>query len=257
MRKNRLKKNRLQKRPLPINLLNALQRFEAFFFPQLCIICDNPRQENNRWLCSPCLNTITSDMTTRNSCPRCSQNRDLRNCTCDLCWDYPFERIISFTDYTEKIQSIMHQIKYQGKRHLAYYMGQLCALHGTSSFLNECDMVVPIPLHWLRKQKRGYNQAEWFARGLLSGSNRQSLLAGNVVYRARRTATQTKLDRANRRKNIADAFKLTSHGRSAVKGKSIILVDDVVTTGATTASAASVLLNEGCKKVTVVSFTRD
>lgn len=150
----------------------------------------------------------------------------------------------------------MHQIKYQGRKQLARYVGRLCAPFLESAAIDSCSVVVPVPLHWLRRQRRGYNQAEWFARGLFEKTPPSQVHTG-ILRRLRPTNTQTKLDKSERRSNMAGAFGLTSKGAEVIKGIPVVLVDDVVTTGATTAAAASALLGGGCGRVTVVSFARD
>ena len=150
----------------------------------------------------------------------------------------------------------MHQIKYQGKKQLARYMGSVCAPYLDKAVIDACSVVVPVPLHWLRRQKRGYNQAEWFARGLFTEASSPKVHTG-ILRRLRRTKTQTKLDKSARRGNVAGAFGMTPQGAEIIKGKTIVLVDDVITTGATTVAAAATLLAGGCSGVTVVSFARD
>ncbi|MBN1575541.1 MAG: ComF family protein [Chitinispirillaceae bacterium] len=241
---------------LVLSLPSLFQRIDAFVFPPLCIVCDKPRQTDNRWLCGDCLRQLIAGITSRDGCPHCGQNRAVRSCTCAVVWDYPFDRIVSFVDYGDTAQAVMHHVKYQGKRHLARYMGQVCAPYLDKSITDGVDIVLPVPLHWLRRQQRGYNQAEWFARGLFEDVARPKVHCG-ILRRVRRTKTQTKLDKSDRRRNVAGAFALTVKGAAAVKGKSLLLVDDVITTGATTAAAAAVLLAGGSGSVTVVSFARD
>jgi ComF family protein len=171
-------------------------------------------------------------------------------------WDFPFDRILSFVDYDDTVQAVMHQIKYQGKKSLACYMGTICAPFFRQFDTLAYDVVIPIPLHWMRMHKRGYNQAEWFARGLFGDYNRPCIDC-SILRRSHRTRTQTLLDRSDRRRNVADAFELTKGGAAAIRGKKVLLVDDVITTGATTAAAATTLLATGCAMVTVVSFARD
>jgi len=122
--------------------------------------------------------------------------------------------------------------------------------------LRSADYIVPVPLHWLRKYKRGYNQAEWFARGIIGDRNKPVLITSGL-YRKRKTRTQVKLDKAERQKNVQGAFGITNSLKQIIKGKDILLVDDVITTGATTAACAETLLEGGCKKVRVLSLARD
>lgn len=233
-----------------------LKRLEDFIFPPLCIICDNYRSENNDWFCPECLNYLLTNSKNRKSCPRCSQNSQFKDCTCEFAWDFPYESIRSFLDYDEKVQTIMFHIKYFSKRDLAFYIGSLFSLFIEESIWRSADYIIPVPLHWLRKFKRGYNQAEWFARGIIGGRNKPALITSGL-YRKRRTRTQVKLDKAKRRINVQGAFGITDNMKQMIKGKDVLLVDDVITTGATTASCAETLLEGGCKKVRVLSLARD
>jgi ComF family protein len=233
-----------------------LRRIESFLFPPLCFVCDRPRKRERRWLCEGCLHRITSGIVSRKGCPHCGQNREIRACACDIAWDFPFERIISFVDYDDTIRAIMHHVKYRGVRRLARYLGQVCAPYLDKDIIATHDFAVPVPLHWLRRQRRGYNQAEAFARGLFEDGAGPKVHSG-LLRRVRRTQTQTKLDKSDRRMNVAGAFALTPAAMAVVKGKAVLLVDDVITTGATAAAAAKALLDGGCGGVTVVSLARD
>ncbi|MCX7727355.1 MAG: double zinc ribbon domain-containing protein, partial [Chitinispirillaceae bacterium] len=145
-----------------------LRRVEDFIFPPLCIICDSVRTNENRWLCKNCFQKLESAIKNRKMCERCGQNLNIYSCSCESFWDYPFTRIISFVDYKDVIRDIVHQIKYSGKKRLAFYMGEICSTYLTINLekLN-FDLAIPIPLHPLRLCQRGFNQAEWFAKGLL------------------------------------------------------------------------------------------
>lgn len=203
------------------------------------------------------MQALCSALTGRTCCPRCSLNRAIRPCTCTIAWDYPFTAIHSFLDYSDRVQSIMHLIKYRGMRKLAFFMGQLCARTAArATVLNDTETILPIPLHRNRMIKRGYNQAEWFARGIQS-VYQDLYTCTNVLQRIRDTKTQTSLDRTSRQVNVESAFSITPEAAVRIKGRRILLVDDVITTGATTASATRTLLSAGCESVHVLSLARD
>jgi ComF family protein len=237
-------------------LSTILRRIDSFIFPPLCIVCDTPRQINDRWLCHGCRDAVTTTIAKSKRCPRCGQNREIRKCTCDIAWEYPFAKIISFTDYTDTIQIIMQHIKYHGKRDLAWYMGTLCASHLDIAMVTGCDIVIPIPLHWIRRKKRGYNQAEWFARGLCANCAPHKIRT-DLLARTRSTRTQTNLDKPDRNGNVAGAFALNPHAADILSERHVLLIDDVITTGATTSAATKTLLSGGCSNVTVLSLARD
>jgi ComF family protein len=150
----------------------------------------------------------------------------------------------------------MHNIKYFDKKRLAFDLGAMFSSLIPDSVFNGIDGITAVPLHWYRKQKRGYNQAEWLARGFLSSRKEVKYFDG-ILLRKHHTKTQTKLAKEQRKKNISKAFVVPKNRGDLIKGKSLILVDDVITTGSTTAACAEVLLKAGAQSVRVLSLARD
>ncbi|MBD3343592.1 MAG: hypothetical protein GF401_00860 [Chitinivibrionales bacterium] len=238
-------------------LRKAFTNAMHFIFPPLCIICTGPRAEKNRWFCINCLEKLKKNNAGRDACPRCSQNRAIRPCTCEMVWDHPFERIYSLFDFDETIQSIVHNIKYRGKSRLAFDTALLHAAKIPVEFVETTDVIIPVPLHFFRKMSRGYNQAEFLARGFAHGCSRQMPIYTDILIRKRQTKSQTTLDKEERQSNLKKAFTIPSSKASSLKNKRILLIDDVVTTGATTGYCATALLEAGARSVNVVSLARD
>lgn len=230
----------------------------SVLFPPLCVVCGGIRDSSSRWLCGSCREQLAANAATRPRCPRCSVNTSLRTCTCDLVWDHPFERIVSLFDYGEALRRIMQLVKYQGMSRLAFDLGQAFASYLPADLWDGIECVVPIPLHVWRRMRRGYNQADHLARGLLAGLDRPAVAyLGNAVERRRHTRTQTKLDRDQRHANLQGAFAVRPGSERELAGRGVVLVDDVVTTGATTGVCAQVILDAGARCVRVVSLARD
>ncbi len=149
------------------------------------------------------------------------------------------------------IRSIVHQFKYNKKFRVAKAMGA-----ATGNLLKDeqvsitADYIIPVPLFRTKKVQRGYNQAEYIANGLSESLGIPVLKS--ALKRIRNTRTQTGLDIEKRKQNMDGAFKIKNI--SAVSGKNIILVDDVVTTGATINECAKTLKAAGAGNVFVVSF---
>lgn len=138
---------------------------------------------------------------------------------------------------------------------MADAMGERMArLDWPSDVVNERAAVVPIPLAVVRQRERGFNQSGLLARAI---ARRWRVPEWpEVLVRARATATQTRLTPEGRRRNVSGAFAVPPHTRSALVGAHVILVDDVVTTGATAVECASALLDGGARIISLVTFGR-
>jgi len=236
----------------------AWQNAVGVFFPPLCVLCGGIRDESSRWLCRPCHDQLASNAAARTRCPRCSVNTALRSCTCDLVWDHPFERIVSLFDYGDSVRTLVQHIKYRGMSGLAFHLGRAFAGNLPVGLWDGVECVAPIPLHFWRRMRRGYNQADCPARGIMAGASRTGITyLVNAVERRRNTRTQTKLDRDQRHANLQGAFAVRPGSERKFAGRGVVLVDDVVTTGATTGVCAQTILDAGARFVRVVSLARD
>jgi ComF family protein len=232
-----------------------LQRIIDYLFPPLCIVCDKPRPWGEKWLCSGCEAALIENNRYRDPCPRCAANKALGPCECRPGIDFPFDRAYSLFDFEDPVRSVLHHVKYAGKKHLAFDLALRFAPLAQQEFFEGIDGVVAVPLHVSRRRKRGYNQADYLARGL--AEERRLPLFEGVLTRVRKTATQTTLNRPARRKNMKGAFAVPSGASERIRGASLLLIDDVMTTGSTTGEAAKALLHAGAASVRVLSFARD
>ena len=140
------------------------------------------------------------------------------------------------------VQAVQHRLKYGNRPRLGLALGRMMAASGS---YDEADVVVPVPLARLRKLGRGYNQSAWLARGLAAGVGKALVPEG--LRRTRETRSQTRLSQEARLANTAGAFAVAARG--AVAGARVVLVDDVITTGATTLAAAQALRMAGAVEV--------
>ncbi len=137
------------------------------------------------------------------------------------------------------LQKLIHEIKYKGAKELAYELGREFGLTLKENGASGYDLICPVPLHKEKEKRRGYNQSDWLARGMadiLGVAYDKNLLVRKVF-----TSTQTKKNRQQRWENVKDAFDLGN--KSDVENKHILLVDDVLTTGATLEACAQKLLD--------------
>jgi ComF family protein len=146
------------------------------------------------------------------------------------------------------VQRLLHELKYGNKPEVGYKLGKLYGVElAQSTDLSSVDLIVPVPLHEVRQRQRGYNQSAMFASGL-------SETLGvpwheTVTVRVHSTSTQTRKSRKERWQNVTDAFSVSSNAH--IKNKHLLLVDDVITTGATLEACGMHLLEKGCGKLSI------
>jgi ComF family protein len=146
------------------------------------------------------------------------------------------------------VQNLLHELKYNNRPEIGTRIGNL---YGNelleSGFGGSFDLIVPVPLHQARLRKRGYNQSAKFAEGLSESLNVP--WQESISLRLKSTSTQTKKGRASRWKNVNTAF--SSISADQVKGKRILLVDDVITTGATLEACGQHLIEHKCESLSI------
>ncbi len=180
---------------------------------------------------------------------------------CGLCRriEPTFARAAAYGSYESGLRELIHLLKYGGVRPAANVLGRMLAdaiAELESDFPAEPMAVIPVPLHRSRLRERGFNQAELIARAAIkarASASRLRLSAG-VLVRKRETASQIGLTSHQRRENLRGAFGIAQP--EAVKGREVLVVDDVYTTGATVSECARVLRRAGASKVWVATVAR-
>lgn len=202
-----------------------------FFFPRYCIVCDDVLSESEQYVCVKCFMTM----------PRTGFHLEHDNIMEKSLWGkIPIGRATSFMFYKEDFKKIVLSLKYRHKHSIGIYIGMLMAkeISSESDFFNGIDAIVPIPIHWKRKLHRGYNQSYYLAKGLhfVTGIP----IYDNVVRRTVNNPSQTRMNRSERKTNVENIFRC--HAPEQLRGKHILLLDDVRTTGATSLSCAISIL---------------
>jgi ComF family protein len=164
-----------------------------------------------------------------------------------------FSRARSAVRYDDVARTLVHALKYQDRTDLAPAMGRWMARAG-KELLGEADMLVPVPLHWRRGWSRRYNQSGALARVISRQSGAR--VAAESLRRVRATEQQIGLSRAQRASNVQGAFKVAADRMADIQGRRVILVDDVLTTGATVDACARALLRAKAAQVDVLTFAR-
>jgi ComF family protein len=164
-----------------------------------------------------------------------------------------YQRARAAVRYDEVARTMVHALKYQDRTDLVPTMGHWMTRAG-QELLNEADALIPVPLHWRRGWSRRYNQSGALARVI--GKSAHLPVVGNALHRVRPTLQQVGLSKADRALNVQGAFKVPPENKSAVQGRRIVLIDDVLTSGATVDACARALLRARAASVDVLVFSR-
>ena len=205
-------------------------------------------------LCSGCLSTIEHNFPP--FCPKCSKhliNTEELLCSDCLKREYHFDCAFSACFYNDTMRHLIHLFKYANKTSLRHHLGRVI-ISFTKTYhidLGNMDVLIPIPLHPVRFRERGYNQSAILAEEIAIALN-IPLSNGNLI-RIRHTKNQALIgSKKNRWTNIHGAFRIKYP--SQFLEKSVLLVDDLLTTGTTVSEAARVLKEAGAKKVDVLTL---
>ncbi|MFN3839287.1 MAG: ComF family protein [Cyclobacteriaceae bacterium] len=149
------------------------------------------------------------------------------------------------------MQELLHELKYNNQPEIGKILGRVYGMDLLqSAHAGTLNVIIPIPLHPWKRNRRGYNQSEEFAKGL--AESMKIPVEPEVIKRVTNTETQTRRNRLRRWENVRDVFVVPDC--RSIEGKHVLLVDDVITTGATIEACGQVLLSAGCATVSAVSI---
>lgn len=213
-------------------------------FPELCLGCNTGLHYGESLLCTKCIHSL----------PYTDHHLYPDNRVCRQFWGRLPEPSAMALLYFKKggiVQQMIHHLKYNHQKKLGYFLGKLAAgkLLSSAEYKN-IDFIIPVPLNRKRLHQRGYNQSECIAAGISEVMNIP--LSTKHLLRIRKTSSQTKKNRYQRHENMRSVFSICNE--TDLSNKHILLVDDVITTGATLEACALELIHCGIKKISIVAM---
>jgi len=204
-------------------LLTMLKLLLNLFFPKLCVGCKNVLVQQEEFVCIPCLHDLPLTNLHYN---------DSKVISNVFYGTAVLEHATALFYFPKKgtVRQLIHQLKYKNQHEISAYLGKWLGVElKECSYYDGVDVIVPVPLHKNRMKVRGYNQVEGFGRTLAINLNAE--YNDTTLLRIKNTSTQTVKDRLTRSRNVQTIFEVSE--LNTLKGKHILLVDDVITTGAT------------------------
>ncbi|MGA8497334.1 MAG: ComF family protein, partial [Xanthobacteraceae bacterium] len=232
----------------------ALRTVLDLALPPLCAACREP--VDGKGLCPACWSKLS--FITRPYCERLGipfvYDPGPGILSMEAIADPPsYNRARAAVRFDEISRALVHALKYGDRLDLAPMMGRWVAQAGHELLAN-ADALVPVPLHWRRQWARRFNQSAMLAATISTASGVP--IAAGALKRVKATVQQVGLSRAERGDNIQGAFRVPETGKAAVAGRRLVLVDDVLTSGATVEGCARALLRAGAANVDVLIFAR-
>jgi ComF family protein len=236
---------------LPESVRALAGGLRELLFPSVCLGCENVFPDATGHFCRDCTAALTSDP--HRTCPRCcSSVGEFANTDkgCPRCRGekFPYESASRLGLYDGLLRDVILRMKHAPGETLAECVGSIWAECAEVRFREaKADVVIPVPLHWRRKWWRGFNQSEALADAVAARLGLPH--EPGWLRRVRATPAQTTVSAAQRRENLRGAFAASR--RAQLAGKSVLLIDDVLTTGTTAGEAARALLEKGAARVVV------
>ncbi len=218
--------------------------FINLFYPGTCAACGDSLVNEEKIICTYCYLKL----------PRTNFCNSIDNPVDRIFWGRV--NLITATSFLffnkgSRVQKLLHQLKYNGNKKIAIYLGELFGqeLNRVATY-NDIDLIIPVPLHPRKRKKRGFNQSELIAIGI--GTTMGITYSSHYLIRTEFTSTQTNKTRYLRWKNVNGKFSILR--TDELVGKHVLLVDDVLTTGATIEACAQELLKIPNIKISVATL---
>lgn len=218
-----------------------LQDFIYLFFPNYCRGCEESLVKGERIICTRCMLDL----------PKSNYHLERDNpFYLKFSGRIPVKFVMTLFKFVKrgKVQHLLHALKYKNQPEIGVQLGRVYGADLVAEkYKDQFDVIVPVPLHPSKRKKRGYNQSEEFGKGL--SEVLEIPCTEKFLKRIKATSTQTRKSKLSRWENVSEVFEVQQE--EELKGKRVLLVDDVVTTGATLEACGQKLLKAGCGDVSI------
>ncbi len=224
--------------------MNYLKDAFHLFFPKLCITCNTTLLINEKFICTLCRHDLPII---------CYNNYEKNKITASFSGRIPIEKAMSFLFYRRKgkTKTLIHHLKYKSNQQIGEFIGDwFGSILKSAKQFSDIDFIIPVPLHPKKLKSRGYNQLTTF--GLTLAKQLNTSYCPYVLVRTSATKTQTFKQRFERFSNTETKFSVIDY--TVFKNKHVLLIDDVITTGATLESCCKELLKTDNIKISIVTM---
>ncbi|MBK5253620.1 MAG: ComF family protein [Peptostreptococcaceae bacterium] len=239
-----------------MRLKRLWEKLTELIFPHsiYCICCGNIIDESRPYaLCNDCMEHFR--WANERTCSKCGKLLSENN-TKELCYNcqenkHYFDRGFTCAQYGVYEKKVIFNLKYKKKTYLSKIIAEIMY---DRMLIEEIkyDIVIPVPIHSKRLKKRGFNQAELIARYFTRLE--KTTLNSKYLIRTKQTDVSKKLNSEERKLNLINAFNINKYDKSDIKGKNVLVIDDIYTTGATADAISKILKNAGVNKIYFLSF---
>lgn len=226
-------------------LTTYLRNLTEIAFPNNCLLCRKSLLNHEETICENCLDGL----------PETNYFKLKDNPNVQLFWgraDVEHAAALFYINKHNSVHELILQLKYSGKTDIGNRFGKMTGMKimSNESLFDKIDIIIPVPLHWKKEKQRGYNQTLHFAKGISEATNIP--VDEKTLVRTKENISQTHKSRYERWDNVDTIFSLTN--KDALKEKHILLVDDVITTGATLEACVQALKQTGNIKVSIFTI---
>lgn len=216
-----------------------------FLYPPVCFTCNTRLQDDEQLICTACWQSFDPVDPFDDAWRTMAAKLQAGGSVTGMVSCFLFEK-------DNRLQDVIHLLKYKGMKSLGVKLGREIGFRIRQEFPSRhFDYILPVPLHRVRRRERGYNQAEIISRGIAMVIS--APVDTRFLFRKKYTPSQTQLDIPRREENVADAFRIHPKRAALLDGTTVLIVDDVMTTGSTISACAKILKESGVCRIYAAS----